>query len=86
LFAGLSKVGLTQKEVINEYATQLHSVGVIWIGRWLSIGQRFGFSTSSLRCTWSILLSKLSSALFYKLFGVMGTDSVLACGITYRLP
>ena len=29
----------------------------------------------------SILLSKLSSALF----GVMGTDSVLACGITDRL-
>ena len=29
LFAELSKVGLTQKEVINEYATQLHSVGVI---------------------------------------------------------
>src|SRR5271165_2790316 len=37
------------------------------------------------RHTWSILLSKLSSALFYTLFGVMGTDSVLACGITYRL-
>jgi hypothetical protein len=35
--------------------------------------------------TWSILLSKLSSALFYTLFGVMGTDSVLDCGMTYRL-
>jgi hypothetical protein len=29
LLAGLSKVGLTQKEVINEYMTQLHIVGVI---------------------------------------------------------
>ena len=37
------------------------------------------------RHNWSILLSKLSGALFYRLFGVMGTDSVLACGITYRL-
>ena len=37
------------------------------------------------RHTWSILLSKLSSALFYTLFGVMGTDSVLDCGMTYRL-
>src|SRR5260370_15015261 len=37
------------------------------------------------RHTWSILLFKLSSALFYTLFGVMGTDSVLDCGMTYRL-
>src|ERR1700676_2028403 len=37
------------------------------------------------RHTWSILLSKLSSALFYTLFGVMGTDSVLDCAMTYRL-
>ena len=34
------------------------------------------------RHTRSILLFKLSSALFYTLFGVMGTDSVLGCRLT----